>query len=284
MSTVLHISDTHFGTEQPAVVEALLRLANAQMPDLVVLSGDVTQRATRSQFIAARRFVDRLPAPKLVLAGNHDIPLYNVVARTLTPYKNYQRQFGAALDPQFESADLLVVGIKTTRRYRHKNGEVSPDQIRHVAQRLLLAKSRQLRIVVTHQPVHVTRARDEKNLLHGARDAVRSWAKAGADLILSGHIHLPFAARLSDRYGDLARGLWIAQAGTAVSSRVRHEAPNSVNLIRHESGSANEHYRIERWDYAAASTRTAHGEFVCVNVTSVDRQPCKVGDRNRDRG
>ncbi len=276
MSTVLHISDTHFGTEQPVVVEALLRLARAQMPDLVVISGDITQRATRSQFMAARRFVDRLPGPKLVLAGNHDIPLFNVIARTLRPYRNYQRHFGAVLNPQFESADLLVVGVKTTRRYRHEDGEVSPSQIRRVAQRLCLAKSGQLRIVVTHQPVHVTRARDEKNVLHGAHEAVRSWARAGADLILGGHIHLPFAARLSDRYGDLPRELWTAQAGTAVSSRVRHEAPNSVNLIRHDVCNANEHYRIERWDYGA-TTHAANGEFVRVSVTPVDRPPLNRG-------
>ena len=87
MSVLLQISDPHFGTEQAPVVDALLTLAHAQRPDLVVLSGDITQRARRAQFAAARRFVERLaPSALLAIPGNHDIPLFNPVARLLWPY------------------------------------------------------------------------------------------------------------------------------------------------------------------------------------------------------
>jgi 3',5'-cyclic AMP phosphodiesterase CpdA len=193
MSLVLQISDTHFGTEQPPVVEALVRLARDHAPSLVVLSGDITQRARRRQFRAARAFVDRLGAPAtLAIPGNHDIPLFNLAARLFTPYANHCREFGADLEPEFESEQLFVIALNTTRIYRHKDGEVSAEQIARVAQRLERATPSQLRIVVAHQPVAVTRPQEETNLLHGCEAAVRSWAHAGADLILGGHIHLPY--------------------------------------------------------------------------------------------
>src|SRR6476661_987702 len=103
MSLLMQISDTHFGTEQGDVVEALVRLVREQAPDLVMLSGDITQRARRRQFAAARAFVDRLaPVPLVAIPGNHDIPLFNVALRLMAPYANYSRAFGAELEPVFE--------------------------------------------------------------------------------------------------------------------------------------------------------------------------------------
>ena len=126
--------------------------------------------------------------------------------------------------------DLLVVCVNTTRAWRHKHGEVSSLQIERVARRLANAEAAQLRIVVVHQPVAVTRAEDVQNLLRGHEAALRRWAAAGADIVMGGHIHLPYVMPLH----DLARPLWAVQAGTAVSHRVRHGTPNSVNLIRWE--------------------------------------------------
>ena len=256
MSVVLQVSDTHFGTEQPVVVEALLRLVRAQLPDLVVLSGDITQRARWSQFRTARAFTERLAVPAtLVLPGNHDIPLFNLVARLLAPYAHYQRAFGTELEPAFTSADLLVVGVNTTRPSRHKDGEVSAGQIARVSGRLRQAHDAQLRMVVTHQPVHVTRPEDETNVLHGHREAVYAWAGAGVDLILGGHIHLPYVRPLRERFSDLPRPVWAVQAGTAVSSRVRNGIPNSVNLIRYTSAEHPRRCVIERWDHEAPTQR-----------------------------
>ena len=271
MSVLLHLSDTHFGTEQPPVVEALVAMALELKPDLVVFSGDITQRARRKQFASARHFVDRLRAPALVLPGNHDIPLFNLWARVLHPYANYAREFGADLDPIWESPDMLVVGVKTTRRYRHKDGEVSAEQTARVVERLRRATPSQLRIVVTHQPVHVIGTHDESNVLRGAAAAVKAWAAAGADLVLGGHIHLPFAVPLSERYPNLPREMWIAQAGTAVSARVRYEAPNSVNVVRNPAAGAETGYSIERWDYRASASDGGGGVFARVAVTEATR-------------
>ncbi|RYY90301.1 MAG: metallophosphoesterase [Comamonadaceae bacterium] len=253
---LLQISDPHFGTEQAGVVGALRQLAAAQAPDLVVLSGDITQRATRGQFSAARAFVDSLQAPAvLALPGNHDIPLFALGARLLDPYGRYRDAFGDELEPVHESADCLVIGVNTTRWYRHEDGEVSATQVERVAARLMQATPRQLRVVVVHQPVTVTRAEDASNQLHGRQAAVTRWAAAGADLLLGGHIHLPFVKPLHEAFPDCARALWAVQAGTAVSNRVRAGAPNSVNLVRYTPGAGARQCNVERWDCAAGADR-----------------------------
>jgi 3',5'-cyclic AMP phosphodiesterase CpdA len=271
MSLLLQVSDTHFGTEQPWVVEALLAMVREQPPDVVVLSGDITQRARRAQFRAARAFVDQLAAPAtLVLPGNHDIPLFNIVARIFYPYANHQRVFGSNLEPAFESADLLVITVNTTRPSRHKHGEVSVEQIQRVADRLRRATSQQLRVVVTHQPVHVTRMKEEKNLLRGNGEAVRQWARAGADLVLGGHIHLPYVRPLRERFPDLPRAVWMINAGTAVSTRIRHDAPNSINLIRYAGADKVRQCAVERWDYSISVDRFEPVERVEISLDHVE--------------
>ena len=241
MSVLLQISDTHFGTERPQVVEALVAFAGDVRADLVVLSGDITQRAKRAEFDAARRLVERLPpAPLIAIPGNHDLPLFNLVARVLRPYGAYARVFGAELEPSYESHDLVVLGVNTTRAYRHKHGEVSARQVERIAQRLRACPRGKLRIVVTHHPIHVPSGAEEANLLRGHARAARAWGQAGVDLVMGGHIHLPFARRMSEQ------PFWVVQAGTAVSHRVRPGGEaNSVNLVRYAAGVAT----VERWDY-----------------------------------
>src|SRR5262245_42965632 len=136
-NVVIQISDLHFGTEVPAVVTALAAFVREHVPGLLIVSGDITQRARTRQFEAAQRFVAQLPAAHvLAVPGNHDIPLFDLVARFSRPYAHFARAFGSELEPEFESAQLLVLGVKTTRRLRHTDGEVSEQQIERVAQRL----------------------------------------------------------------------------------------------------------------------------------------------------
>lgn len=254
MSVILHLSDTHFGTEQPEVAAALLQLALEVRPDLAILSGDVTQRARREQFSAARSFLDRLAVPvKLVIPGNHDIPLFNVFARVFNPYGNYRRVFGRELAPQFSNQDVLLIGVNATRPWRHADGEVSARQIERVSQQLQRALPGQLRIVAVHQPVYVERESDKENLLHGHRQAIKAWAAAGADLILSGHIHLAYIRNMEEKLPDITRPLWIISAGTAISSRVREGKPNSVNLIRYDPAQPRI-CQVDRMDFDAASS------------------------------
>ena len=277
MSVLLQISDTHFGTEQPPVMQALVELAMQLRPDVVVLSGDITQRARPDQFRTAKAFVERLGAPVLAIPGNHDIALFDLWARLTRPYARYAAVFGADLEPVYTSDDFLIVGVNTTRAWRHKNGEVSMAQIDRVAKLLHAAGPRQLRVVVVHQPVAVILEEDRTNLLGGHEAATRVWSAAGADVVMGGHIHLPYTLALQ----GLARHTWVVQAGTAVSSRTRSGTPNSVNVLRWSVQSAGNEPRsesdsqetdsciVEQWDYVVSKQA-----FVCGRATTM--QPDRI--------
>ena len=258
MSVILHISDTHFGTEDAPVVQALRALVREQRPDALVLSGDVTQRARAAQFAAAREFCDSLGiAHRLTLPGNHDIPLFNVFGRIAMPYRGYKAAFGDDLEPVLELPDAVVIGVNTTRPARHKDGEVSREQVRRVVQRLGGIPRDRLRIVVTHQPACVMRPEDEKDRLHGGAEAVKAWSEAGADLVLGGHIHLPYVSDVCAMVQGARRTMYCVQAGTALSLRVRHNSPNSLNLLRWVAPAPDipRVCRVERWDYDLADAR-----------------------------
>jgi 3',5'-cyclic AMP phosphodiesterase CpdA len=269
MKTLLQISDPHFGTERPPVVAALRALCREIEPAVVVVSGDITQRARRKQFTAARAFVDALGASHvLAVPGNHDVPLFDFFTRLVAPYREHRRAFGTELEPELDADDLLVLCVNTTRAYRHKHGEVSAAQIERVAGKLRAARPEQLRVVVTHQPAAVFRRQDAHNRLRGGEHAVRAWAAAGADLVLGGHIHFPYLLAMHEQLEALERRLWVVNAGTATSSRVRHEADNSVNCIRYAALEA----RVQRWDYGEVSQR-----FELVSELRLDLERPPVG-------
>ncbi|MCZ8258375.1 MAG: metallophosphoesterase [Polaromonas sp.] len=267
MTSLLHISDPHFGTDQPPVAQALVRMAREQRPEVLVLSGDITQRAHAAQFRRAREFCDSLGIPHMVaLPGNHDIPLMDMYQRLFKPYGRYLREFGPGLEPRLDMPWLQLTTVKTTRRWRHKNGEVSAEQIEDVVKRLRKAHALQLRVVVVHQPVHVLRSEDEHDRLRGWEPAVRAWAAAGADMVMGGHIHLPYVCEMSHALGGLTRRIWCVQAGTALSSRVRQEAPNSVNLLHYGAAGQPLQCRVERWDYRIAG---GAGQFALAHTSEM---------------
>lgn len=261
MTVLLQISDPHFGTARAHVADALRHLVQHQQPDLLVLSGDITQRATRAQFTAAHEYLQTLDVPRvLAIPGNHDIPLFNLAARLFYPYARYCRVFGNALESEFESDDLLLLMLNTTRRYRHIDGELSDEQIARVTERLKRARPECWRIVVTHQPLAVPEPRYAHDLLHGHKKALHRWAAAGADVLMGGHIHLPYVLPVHRQQPELAAPLWVVQAGTALSHRVRVGVPNSVNLLR-VNATERRQLGVERWDYHDAAQR-----FECVKV------------------
>ena len=273
MTTLLQISDLHFGTEQPQVMQALLALSNEKKPDVLIVSGDITQRATPSQFSRAKTFCDSLGIIQMLsLPGNHDIPLYNLFSRLVYPYAAYQRAFGRLLEPKLMTTSLCLVTVNTTRWWRHKNGQISASQIARVCEQLSRATPQQLRVVVVHQPVHVLRPQDEHDRLRGWRPAVTAWSAAGADIVMGGHIHLPYVCELSTSISGLSRRLWCVQAGTAVSSRTRREAPNSVNVLEFTLEANGLHCSVERWDYQKAERESGPGQFVLAHTTALNPQ------------
>jgi 3',5'-cyclic AMP phosphodiesterase CpdA len=257
VSRLLHLSDTHFGTERAPVLAALERFAHDCGAHAIVVSGDITQRATIAQFAAARAFLQRLPQrPTLVLPGNHDIPLFALWQRLLSPYRRYRRGLGLReLSPSLGVGPLQLIGVKSTRRRRHIDGELSERQVAEVSARLRAAPASSLKVVITHQPLLVDRERDVHNVCHGAQPALKAWAEAGADLLLAGHIHWPFALPLPQR-----ADAWAVNAGTAVSHRTRPGAPNSVNLIDYLDDAEGRRCRLRRFDCPVTG-----GGFECVD-------------------
>jgi 3',5'-cyclic AMP phosphodiesterase CpdA len=256
MSVIIQISDPHFGAEKPHVVEALLALVRELSPELVVLSGDITQRARSRQFERAARFVKRLEVPRvLAIPGNHEVPLFDVVTRFSNPYREYRRIFGDDFEPRYGAPDCLLLAVNTTRYYRHTDGEISDEQRARVAAELRRAEPEQVRIVVTHHPVVVPRAAEVHNVAYGSGAAVRDWAAAGADVLLAGHIHLPFVIPLHEAMAPLPRALWAVNAGTAVSKRTRRDAGNSVNVLRiaRAADAKSAACTVEQWGFSEAS-------------------------------
>ena len=259
---LLHLSDPHFGTERPPAVAALLRAAEALAPDLVVISGDITQRATAGEFAAAADFVRRLaPLPLRVVPGNHDIPLWNLAQRLFKPRARFDRAFFTPEPPPWCVGGVELLCFDSTSRWRHKNGALKPADL---SARLAEVNSPGLRVVAFHHPLDCRKDVDEENLVQPGPAIARALAEGGVDLVLGGHIHLPYAQRIAPP-GASGRALWVVQAGTAVSSRVRHEAGNSVNILRPGQAGAP---RLERWDHAGTGTG-----FACVHRMVLGSEP-----------
>lgn len=266
---ILHITDTHFGAERPEVVRGLIELAREQRPSLVVLSGDVTQRARRAQFDVARAFMDELCAAcgidaqrdVLIIPGNHDIPLFNLPLRVLDPYGPYVRAFGKRLEPLIRRPDVWLIGVNTTRPWRHKHGELSSAQIERVAARLRAAPDDALRVVVTHQPLMVIEREDRRDLVRGYKAAVDTWVAAGADIFLSWS-HSPVVRGASAGVSTSSLGGPDRNCGIAPDSA---QVPNSVHLMDYKRNIDSDGIVVERWDCSA-------GGFECVAHTPLLRQ------------
>ncbi|UTH47782.1 metallophosphoesterase [Loktanella salsilacus] len=214
------LTDLHFGRAQPDLVPPLLDSITAASPDLIVIAGDFVQRARASQFRDARAFVDRLQHPWIAVPGNHDIPLFNVIARALAPRAAYRRWIAPDPEPMIETADAVIVGLDTTHRWSHQRGLIRQGQIDRVGKVIRTAQDKPV-IIMAHHPFH-HRPEVEKKVMKGAADALTYWAACGPHVILSGHLHTwtvePFVAQKSD-----AMTLQI-HCGTGLSTRLRGEA------------------------------------------------------------
>ncbi len=248
---IAHISDPHFGTEVTAVRDALLADLTTQPPDLLLLTGDITQRARRAQFARARAFLDALPPMlKLCLPGNHDLPLFDVFTRFTRPYERFRRYVSPSLEPEHADPRLAVLCVDATSPWRHKDGAVDATQVQRTAARLR-DLPQPFRLVATHQPLASATLTDRRNVIHGAHHAMQQWIGAGADLFLGGHIHLPYCLQVS--MDDDSRSALLLQAGTCLSHRTRQGVPNSYHQITLEQDVTQRRIRIEQRDFDATT-------------------------------
>lgn len=230
MRTVAHISDLHFGRTESAVLEGLRTALLALKPDVVVVSGDLTQRAKHQEFAAAKEFLDSLPRPQIVVPGNHDVPLYNVLARWLTPLAKFRHYISADPAPFYADSEIAIFGIDTARSLAFKNGRINRAQVAQACAAFAPLGQAVVRIVVTHHPFAHPQSGSRHAVLGRARMAMAAFASCQVDLVLSGHLHLSQATTSEALYAG-SQAVLLVQAGTATSSRRRDE-PNAFNLLR----------------------------------------------------
>ena len=234
MRTLVHLSDLHFGRVDNRTLQPLATLIASLRPHVVVVSGDLTQRARRRQFQEARAFLDSLPRPQIVVPGNHDVPLLNLWRRFVSPLKRFRSVIGPDVEPFYVDEEIAVVGFNTARSFTWKAGRLNEEQLEKARERLAPLSPSLVKIVVTHHPFDVPPGGDEDDVVGRSRQAMAAFASAGVDLFLSGHLHVSHIARTADRYPLEGRSALVIHAGTATSNRHRHEG-NSFNVLRLEA-------------------------------------------------
>lgn len=228
---IAHLSDIHFGAVDETAVDKLAAHINDAGVDAVVVTGDLTQAGRRREYRAAAEYLARFTAPTLTVPGNHDAPVYSFGQRMLDPWRRFRRYIGPEDFQTLELGNVFILGLNSARRanasFNWSLGRLSPRQL-STAKKILKAKSRAaLRLVAFHHPVLPGAGRAGNALINKPRAAMNNFAEAGADLLLTGHVHIA-QARL---HKTDHRPLLVTAAGTATSTRLRGEAP-SFNLLR----------------------------------------------------
>jgi 3',5'-cyclic AMP phosphodiesterase CpdA len=231
MRTLVHLSDLHFGRVDAQIIDPLIKAVSEIRPDLVAVSGDLTQRARSGQFREARAFLDQLPQPQIVVPGNHDVPLHNVFTRFLRPLDKYRRYITDDMQPAYADEEIVIVGVNTARSLTIKGGRINEDQVASIREKLCGAGDEVVKAVVTHHPFDLPEGYKDRELVGRAEMAMAGLANCGADLFLAGHLHISHTSHTAMRYKIRGHSALVVQAGTASSTRGRGEA-NSFNVIR----------------------------------------------------
>jgi 3',5'-cyclic AMP phosphodiesterase CpdA len=259
MRTIAHISDLHFGAVDAGVVEALRDALLVLAPDLVAVSGDLTQRARDAQFRAARKFLDALPFPRVVVPGNHDVPLYDVLSRFGNPLGNFRRHISGERFPAYQDDEIAACGADTTRSFTIKDGGLRTTDVRRLGAWLDGLSPRVVRIVVCHHPLDAPSTTAQR-LTYPRPDiaAMTTLIERGADVFLTGHLHLSSTGHSAVRYPAHRRTAILVGAGTATSHRSRGEG-NAFNLLRVTA----EEVSVDRmtWDSVRREFSSTHVEL-----------------------
>ncbi len=239
MLTVLHGSDVHFGKpHRPSVATGFLELARRVAPDVIVLAGDLTQRAKVREYEQARAFLREFKdVPVVVTPGNHDVPLYRVHERLFAPFRNYRAFISQELDTATRVGGAVFVTLNSADPHRALvNGRIEEHQIRFLARIFQETSGADVRIVVTHHALAPPPDGRSGAVIPRNESLLDRFRELGVDLILSGHLHRGFVTSSSEvrpdhrERGDIA----IVHSGTATSSRGRaaEKGENSVNVLK----------------------------------------------------
>ena len=267
MRKVLHITDVHFGRDHQSDRSAgIIELSLARRPDVVVFSGDLTKRAKPSQFAQARHFVDALGAPAIVVPGNHDVPLFRVWERVFSPFGAYRRHFDPQLEPIFEDDELLIVGINTAHAWTFTGGRIWRRRLQEVECCLAADAGRRFAIVVQHHQMIPVPGYGSEEVFRNARAAARALERGGADLVLSGHVHLSYLGDSTAIDDQAERAIPVLFSGTASSTRGR--GPEKDRNTCHWLEIDRDEVLVDRLEW-----RREHGGFKTAESCVLSRNP-----------
>jgi 3',5'-cyclic AMP phosphodiesterase CpdA len=261
---IAHLSDVHFGANDAKIVTATEAWLEQQQPDLVVVSGDFTQRARVAQFREASAWLNRLRSaghPILAVPGNHDVPLYDVVRRFAAPLRRYKRYISNDLCPWFENGSVAVLGINTARSLTIRDGRINRDQMALIEERFAKIAPEKTRILVTHHPLFsmpIGKGPELSEAVGRHEDAVKAVCRAGVHVALAGHFHRTYA-EAARKMVETAGGALVIQAGTATSWRLRNRELQSFNWI-HAHRNNDIELQVIAWD-GTGFRRGSHVRF-----------------------
>jgi 3',5'-cyclic AMP phosphodiesterase CpdA len=230
MATILHLSDLHFGAIDGRLAPRVIAAARELSPDLTVVSGDLTQRARARQYRSAAAFLETLPRPRLVVPGNHDVPLYRVWERALAPLAKYRQYIAAETEPFVEVDGVAALGLSSARSLTIQDGRLNGAQVARISA-ALGSSGALFRVLVTHHPIVLPPGAEKSSAVGGASDVVHAMGACRGDAVLTGHLHTGHAAVRIAGAGDTGWGVMLIQAGTALSTRLRGEQPG-FNILR----------------------------------------------------
>ncbi len=238
MLTILHLSDLHFGPPYlPRVGEAVIRFAPRAGPDVVVISGDLTQRAKPEQFEQARSFIDRLPkVTQVVVPGNHDVPLFRLAERLGDPHGLYRKYICNDLDRVVTVGEAVIVALDSTSPRRTiSNGRIHKTQLEFCQESFRDLAASTIKIVVAHHHFLPAPDYERDQTMMKAKRAIHQFVELDVDLILGGHLHRAYVGNSLDVHAGRHRnrGIVHVQCGTTTSrrGRAREREKNSLNLI-----------------------------------------------------
>ena len=227
MTTIAHISDLHFGREQAEIADQLASSLAQIDPDCIIVSGDITQRARRKEFISAGTFLGSLRWPKLIISGNHDVPAFNLVDRFMNPWRKWHHYTDYELEPVRKAEGYIAIGVNTARRsgamFDWSRGRINEDQTETIARHLQTVAADSLRLVVAHHPFWLPEKYKNRRVVGGRDQALAVMQQSGVDLILGGHVH--------SAYTKILDGIIICHAGSVISNRLGADSPNSFQVI-----------------------------------------------------
>ncbi len=243
MRRLAHLSDIHFGALDAPVAEALVPYLLEIAPDVLVVSGDLSMRARPWQFRQAMEWLGRFQCPRVVVPGNHDVPLLAIHERATNPLGRYKRNVTSELSPIYEDDELAIFGITTARAFVPlwsgfwKDGSIAAKDLAHIAAHLeKYASDRKRKVLATHHPFTQPPGKSANGVILGGKKALPTLAQLGVDVLLAGHLHACYHKILEVESDGAPYGLLSVQASTATSHRRRHapdgtEYPNGFNLL-----------------------------------------------------